>query len=285
MLEIKAIGDYVAKWGEGPLWWDDALHYVDIEGHNVIRLHPETGEEEVWPVNERVGMVVPREKGGFLIGGDNGLQFLDPASGELEAIVNPEADLPDNRFNDGKCSPDGRFFAGTISLTKTEGAATLYCLNPDLSIDRAFENVTNSNGLAWDSDGTTLYYIDSPRKHVLAFPYSADDGSLGEPKVVVDTSNIDSTPDGMTMDAEGKLWIAFCHGSCVRRFCPQSGEELQVIDLPVMETTSVAFGGPDYSDLYVTTGIHKTEIEDKAGRIFRIRGLGIKGLPPHSFKG
>jgi sugar lactone lactonase YvrE len=102
---------------------------------------------------------------------------------------------------------------------------------------------------------------------------------------VVSTAHYEWSPDGMTIDAEGKLWIAFCHGACVVRFCPESGEELLKIDLPCLETTACAFGGPDLADLYVTTGIHKSEVEEHAGRLFVIRGLGVKGLPGNAFAG
>ena len=104
--------------------------------------------------------------------------------------------MPDNRFNDGKCSPDGRFFAGTISLAKKTGTARLYRLDPDLSVHEAFGPVTNSNGIVWSADGKTCHYIDTPRKEVLAFDYQ--DGLLLNPRPVIRTGHIDAAPDGMT---------------------------------------------------------------------------------------
>lgn len=283
-MTIEVVGSYRAKWGEGPLWWGDALLYVDIENHRVIRFNPATGEERIYEVGERVGTVVPREAGGFVIAGDNGFIFLDEEDGKLHKIADPEPDKkPDNRFNDGKCSPDGRFFAGTISLVKKTGDARLYRLDPDLTVHEVFGPVTNSNGIIWSADGRTVYYIDTPRKEVLAFDYEA--GHLTNLRGVVSTAHYEWSPDGMTIDAEGKLWIAFCHGACVARFCPESGEELQKIDLPCLETTACAFGGPDLADLYVTTGVHKSEVEEHAGRLFVIRGVGVRGLPAHAFAG
>lgn len=282
-MVIETVGNYRARWGEGPLWWNGALLYVDIEGHRVIRFDPARGEEKIWEVGERVGTVVPREAGGLVIAGDNGFCFLDE-DGRIHKIADPEPDKkPDNRFNDGKCSPDGRFFAGTISLVKKTGDARLYRLDPDLSIHEVFGPVTNSNGIVWSADGRTVYYIDTPRKEVLAFDYEA--GHLTNLRSVVSTAHHDASPDGMTIDAEGNLWIAFCHGACVACFSPVSGEELRKVVLPCLETTACAFGGPDLADLYVTTGVHKSVVEEDAGRLFVIRGLGVRGLPAHAFAG
>ncbi len=282
-MTIEPVGTIHSKWGEGPIWHQNALYYVDIEGHLVHRYDPATGRETSWDVGERVGTVVARDSGGLVIAGDTGFHFLDPDTGKLTPISDPEPDKPDNRFNDGKCSPDGRFFAGSISLVKKTGDARLYRLDHDLSVHEVFGPVTNSNGIVWSADGRTCYYIDTPRKEVLAFDYA--DGHLSNLRGVIDTSAHDASPDGMTIDADGNLWIAFCHGACVICYSPKTGEELRRIDLPCLETTACAFGGSDLADLYVTTGVHKTEVEELAGRLLVIKGLGVKGLPAHTFAG
>lgn len=283
MISVEVVGTVKAQWGEGAIWWKNFLYYVDIEGQRVHRYAPETGEETSWAVGRRVGTVVPREGGGLVFAGDDGIFFLDEENDDIAAIADPEPDKADNRFNDGKCSPDGRFFAGTISLVKKTGDAKLYRLDPDLTLHEAYGPVTNSNGIVWSADGETVYYIDTPRKEVLAFDYA--DGILSNGRSVVSTAHHDTSPDGMAIDAEGNLWVAFCHGACVCCFDPCSGKELRKIDLPCLETTSCAFGGAGLDDLYVTTGIHKTVEEEHAGRLFRIRGLGVKGLPSHAFAG
>ncbi|NQX02346.1 SMP-30/gluconolactonase/LRE family protein, partial [bacterium] len=271
MVTIEPVSSIRSTWGEGPVWWLGALYFVDIEGHRVHRFDPADGSEKSWAVGQRVGTVVPRESGGLVIAGDHGLFFLDEDSGQLTAIADPEPDKPDNRFNDGKCAPDGRFFAGTISLTKKTGDARLYRLDPDLSLHEAFGPVTNSNGIIWSADGKTVYYIDTPRHEVLAFDYDA--GHLRNLRSVVSTAHLDSSPDGMTLDTDGNLWVAFCHGGCVACFDPATGAELRRIELPCLETTACAFGGANFEDLYVTTGVHKSVVEEHAGRLFVIRGL------------
>jgi sugar lactone lactonase YvrE len=283
MLSVEVVGNTESKWGEGPVWWEGVLYYVDIEGKRVHRYRPDKGEEMSWDVGMRVGTVVPRLGGGLVIAGDDGLFFLDEKTGDMVLIADPEPDKPNNRFNDGKCSPDGRFFAGTISLVKKEGDAMLYRLDADLSLHEAYGPVTNSNGIVWTADGRVVYYIDTPRKEVMAFDY--EDGNLENGRVVISTARYETSPDGMAIDEEGNVWIAFCHGACVVCFDPRTGEEVRKVDLPCLETTACAFGGADLMDLYVTTGVHKTEVEEHAGRLFRVRGLGVRGVAASGFAG
>lgn len=284
-LQIETIGTYRSQWGEGPIWHDGALVYVDIENGKVIRLDPNTGEESICDVKEevgRVGTVVPRESGGFIVAGDNGF-FSISESGEIESMGDPEPDKADNRFNDGKCSPDGHFFAGTISLVKKEGDAKLYQLSKDGKISIVYSPVTNSNGIAWSAAGDAMFYIDTPTKKVMGFPY--EDGEIWEGAAIIDTSKYEASPDGMAIDEDDNLWVAFCHGACVINYCTKTGKELRKIDLPCLETTACAFGGENLDTLYVTTGIHKSEVEADAGLIFKITGLGVKGQKSHSYLG
>lgn len=283
MIRTEPVGQIRSQWGESPIWWQGVLYYVDINGQKVHCYDPANGRERSWEIGQRVGTVVPRVNGGLIIAGDHGMYFLNEETSALTLITDPESDKPDNRFNDGKCSPDGRFFAGTISLTRKTGDAKLYRLDPDLSLHEAFGPVTTSNGIVWSADAKTVYYIDTPRRDVLAFDY--DRGNLLNPRTVISTGHIDASPDGMTIDENGNLWIAFCHGGCVSCFDPSNGDELHRIALPCLETTACAFGGPDLADLFVTTGIHKTAKEEHAGRLFVIRGLNTKGVPAHAFAG
>ncbi len=283
MISPEAIGRRVSQWGEGPLWHDGRLRSVDIESHDIIAFDPATGAEQVWPVGQRVGMVTPRASGGLLWAGDDGFFFLDPATGATPPIADPEPHLPDNRFNDGKCDPAGRLWAGTICLKKRPEAA-LYCLHPDLRLEKKYGPVTNSNGLAWSGDARTLFYIDTPSKKVRAFDFDPDTAAISGERVVWDTADDPSSPDGMTIDSEDRLWIAFCHGAKVVCYDPAAGRVLEQIDFPCIETTSCAFGGDDLGDLYVTTGIKPGLDEPLAGRLFVCRP-GATGRPAAVFAG
>ena len=288
METIDIVGDYAAQWGEGPIWWQGKLMYVDIEKRCVLEVDPTTGSEKICDVSKtvgRVGTIVPRLSGGFVVAGDTGLHSLDFSSGETSPIADPEPDKANNRFNDGKCSPDGRFFAGTISTVKNTGDAALYRLDSDLSLHTAFSGVTNSNGIVWSVDASTCYYIDTPRRAVLAFDYDTGSGELTNLRTAFSTSHISASPDGMTIDHAGNLWVAFCHGACVICYDPSTGRQLHRVELPCLETTACAFGGENLDELYVTTGIHATHEEEDAGRLLRIRGLGVTGVRAHAFAG
>jgi sugar lactone lactonase YvrE len=283
MIRTEPVGTIRCRLGEAPIWWQGALYFVDIDGERVHRYDPVDGSERSWDVGQSVGTIVPRQSGGFVIAGGRGFQFFDEQTGVLTPIADPEYDRPDNRFNDGKCSPDGRFFAGSLSLARTTGSAKLYRLDPDLTVHDAFGPVTTSNGIAWSADGKIVYFIDTPRKDVLAFDYH--DGQLLHPRSVIATGHIDASPDGIALDANGNLWIAFCHGGCVSCFDPANGNELHRIALPCLETTACAFGGADLADLFVTTGMHATAKEEHAGRLFVIRGLKVTGVAAYAFQG
>ena len=246
-LTIQTVGTHVSKWGEGPIYTAGHLVYVDIEGHSIIRLNPETGEEQIWNVGERVGTVVPRASGGFLYAGDTGIVAFDPSTGSKQTLADPEPDKRStNRFNDGKCDPAGRLWAGTISLAKNTGDATLYMLDCDGALHVKIDEVTNSNGICWNAEATQMYYIDTPTKQIRAYDYDNASGSIRNARIAVDTAahGYDSSPDGMTIDSDGNLWVAFCHGGCVTCFNPETGEQLRKIDLPCVETTACTFGGP-----------------------------------------
>ena len=287
---VRALGARVSLWGEGPVWWANALHYVDIEGHAIVRLDPQSSEETVWDMGERVGTVVPRVSDGYLYAGDNGIRSFDPATGNTQTLADPEADKrPDNRFNDGKCDPAGRFWAGTISTVKKAGDAKLYMLDTDGGLHAKIEGLTNSNGICWSADGETLYHIDTPTRQVRAYPFEPATGALGKPAVVADTAEagIEGSPDGMCIDTDGNLWIAICHGGCVVCFDPRTPGErpLRTIRLPAAETTACAFGGPKLDRLFVTTGQKRDADEPDAGRVFVIDGLAIRGQPANAFAG
>jgi sugar lactone lactonase YvrE len=280
----EPVGSHVSQWGEGPLWHRDRLLYVDIEAHKILSFDPVTQKEKIWDVGERVGTVVARQRGGLAFAGDHGISFLDEASGQITHIADPEADQPGNRFNDGKCDPAGRFWAGTMPLAHRRPEAALYCMEADHSVSKKFFPVTVSNGIVWTKDTRTMFYIDSPRKNVLAFDFDVKTGAISNERVALDTSSFQGNPDGMTIDAEDRLWIAFCHGSCIRAFDSRTWKCEAEIQLPCREVTACAFGGPDLRDLYITTGIPKDNVEPLAGRLFVTRP-GVIGAASNTFAG
>ena len=285
----KTIGKQISQWGEGPIWWGNSLFYVDIAGNKLLRLNPETSEETIWDVGECIGTIVPSKNDDEVIyAGDTGYVRFNLKTGSKTTLADPEASMRGkNRFNDGKCDPLGRFWAGTISMIKDTGSANLYCLDTDGSLSLKVSEVTNSNGICWSADAKKMFYIDTPTQNVRAYDYNLESGAISNARVVDDTAahGYKSSPDGMTIDADGMLWVAFCHGACVVRFDPQTDKELQRVDLPCIETTACAFGGENLDRLFVTTGIKADLDEPDAGKVFVIDGLGVKGVPAFAFRG
>jgi sugar lactone lactonase YvrE len=203
-------------------------------------------------------------------------------------ISNPEPQLPGNRFNDGKCDPAGRFWAGTMSHTDEPEKGSLYLLGKDLSVTKKIEAVSISNGLAWSPDHKTFYYIDTPTKKVAAFHFDNTNGKIEDKRYIIQFLNNEGTPDGMTIDSEGMLWIAHWDGWQISRWNPVTGEKLKSILLPVSRVTSCCFGGKNLDDLYITsasTGLSDDQLkkEPLAGSLFVIKNTGFNGLPAFEF--
>ena len=268
--------------------WDERsgrLAWVDILGRRIHLTDPATGDTESLEVPLDVGAVVPRRAGGFLAALQDGFWVVGDGPSRRIATV-PEA-RPGLRFNDGKCAPGGRFWAGTIAYDEAEGAACLYRLDPDGRVVRVLDGVTISNGLAWSHDGATMYYIDTPTRRIDAFSYSPSTGEIADRRTVVRIPAALGSPDGMTIDAQGGLWVALWGGSAVHRYV--DGRLDRVIPMPVSQPTSCAFGGPGYDELFVTSAwkgltAEAREREPLAGGLFRIRP-GVGGVPPAVFTG
>jgi sugar lactone lactonase YvrE len=292
MITCELELDAKAKLGEGPCW--DArkglLYWVDIERYELHIYNPTTKTDRAINVGQHIGAAVVRKAGGLVVALREGFYFLDPDTEQLTPIQDPEADKPDNRFNDGKCDPAGRFWAGTLYLPETEPElGALYCLDTDLQVQRKVEKVSISNGLAWSADEKTMYFIDSPTRQCVAFDYEKASGAISKRRVVVEIPEGEGWPDGMTIDAEGMLWIALWDGWQVRRYNPHNGALLDVIQVPVARPTSAVFGGESLDTLYITSASTRLSAEalaeqPLAGGIFRAKP-GVRGTPTIEFLG
>jgi sugar lactone lactonase YvrE len=277
-----------ARLGEGPSWDAEAgvLWWVDIHNHRVHRFDPAAGEDTVYEVGETVGCAHPAADGRVVLGLRRGVALLDPAGGAVEPLATLLPERPGLRLNDGKCDARGRLWVG--SMSKEEGGAALFRVDPDGGVHRAVDGLTTSNGLGWSPDGATMYLTDSPAKTILAFDFDADAGTLSGRRVFAGLSGADSVPDGLAVDAEGCVWSAQWGGACLVRFAPDGGELLRVM-MPVPNPTSCAFGGSGGTELYVTTasiGMTEDEVEDafEAGDLFVLRP-GVAGPPAARFGG
>jgi sugar lactone lactonase YvrE len=234
------------------------------------------------------GAAVPRKAGGLVVALEHGFHFLDWETEKLTLIADPETEMENNRFNDGKCDEAGRCLAGSLSFEE-QPLAALYCLDVDQTVRKLVDGVTCSNGISWSPDGRTMYYIDSPTKRVVAYDYEVASGALSDQRTVVTIPEDGGVPDGMSVDVEGMIWVAQWGGWQVSRWNPQTGEQLSSIALPVAQVTSCTFGGPNLDEMYITTAhIGQTANElakqPKAGGIFHIK-LSIAGLPTNFYGG
>ena len=290
--QLELVVDARLAHGEGPAWSarEGVLYWVDIVGAAVHVFDPASGRDHAIPTGETIGAVAPRRAGGVIVALKSGFALLDAETGSVTPICDPEANLPDNRFNDGKCDPAGRFWAGTCSDNcDVPGAGSLYCLFPDHTVHKALDNLTISNGLAWSPDRKTMYFIDTPTFEVWAFHYDNETGSIANGRTAVTVPQEVGYLDGMTIDAEGMLWVAHWGGACVCRWDPHTGKRLQTIQLPVTQVSSCVFGGPDLNDLYISTsrlGLDEDALKKQpvAGGLFRIRP-GVRGTETFEFAG
>jgi xylono-1,5-lactonase len=285
---VQCVADVHAILGEGPVWVarETALYWVDIKGLKIFRLDSQ-GRVTQWPTPMRVGSLAPRKSGGFLGGTEDGIAAIDPEGQRFEIIFNPEKDRPGNRFNDGKLDRQGRFWAGTMDDAEREDSGTLYRIDDDLSWHSVDGSYRVSNGPAFSPDGKLMYHSDSARQLTYVFDVGSD-GELGERKIFLRFKEGEGFPDGMTVDAEGCLWIAFWDGWCVRRYSP-AGEWLETIKMPVARPTSCTFGGLDLDQLYITSasiGLDEAarKMQPNAGGTFMV-APGVRGLGDVPFAG
>jgi len=269
----------IAYHAEGPVWVDE-LHWVDMLAGDVLSLGPDgtVGRRHVGNV---VAALRPRASGGFVYAVERGFA-LDDGTGTPVRML-PELWATDaKRMNEGGCDPDGRFYCGSMAYALTPGAASLYRLDPDGRVTTVLDDLTISNGLEWSPDGRLAYYVDTATGRIDVMDYDGDRGLTNRrPFATVETGS----PDGLTVDAEGGIWVALWGGSAVHRFAPD-GALSEVIELPVTQVTACSFGGANLDELFITTSRQglPASAEPSAGALFHCQP-GIAGLPVRRFAG
>jgi sugar lactone lactonase YvrE len=275
-----------AALGEGPVWdsCTASLYWVDIEGPTIFRWDEASGAVDRWTPPFQIASLAPSASGGFIAGTGRGFASIDPAEGRYDAIVHPEPDRRGNRFNDGKLDRRGRFWAGTMDNDAAQSSGALYRFDATLQATRVDDGYRIANGPAFDLAGRCIYHTDTARQTVFAFDLD-NDGNISAKREFAHFEAGDGYPDGMTVDAEDCLWIAFWGGACVRRLSP-SGKIIDEVALPVSQVTSCVFGGSDMATLFVTTahiGLDRAE-HPLAGSLFALRP-GVAGPVEVPFAG
>jgi L-arabinonolactonase len=276
--------------GESPVWVpeEQALYFTDIPGREIHRFDPASGADDKWPMPEEVGCFAPRVGGGFVAALRSGFAFIDLEKGTVDYICDPESDKPENRFNDGRCDRQGRFWAGTMHEPRTSRDGVLYRLESGGTCTAMADDVLVANGLAWSPDGTVMYWSDSRRSTVFAFDFDPASGEIANRRVFIELNEEQGRPDGATVDAEGFYWSACYMGGRVMRIAPDGKIDREIM-MPVRDITMVAFGGADLDRLYITTSREALSSEEfraapLAGSIF-LADPGVRGLVDARFQG
>lgn len=290
MARVECVVDCRAQLGEGTMWDPQAqvLWWVDIWQRLIHRYDPATGRDETFAAPQDLGCLAVRARGGLVLTMADGFHFFDPATGVFDKITDPEAHIPENRFNDGKTDRQGRFWSGTMHDKNAGKTGSLYRLDTDLSCHKVVEGVVCSNALAWSPDSRTMYYADSLEYAVWAFDFDPATGNAENRRVFIDTRPTGGLPDGATVDAEGCYWVTLPVTGKVSRYDPD-GKLMQTIVLPTDLPTCAGFGGPDLDILYVTSAVLRRSDEALAGQshpggLFALY-VGVKGLPEAHFLG
>jgi sugar lactone lactonase YvrE len=275
--------------GEGPFWDERTgeLLRVDIARGRIHAWRPATGAVATREFAGEVSAVVPRAHApGWVLAAGHGLLLHD--GDEQLTLAVAERDRPANRFNDCKCDPQGRLWAGTMSKQRTPGTAALYRLAPGGELERVIAATTISNGLGWSPDGERMYFVDSTTQRIDVLDFDGASGQVADRRALVEVDPRDGLPDGLAVDAEGGIWVCLFGGGALRRYGPDGTLEA-AIPLPVTNPTSPAFGGPDLRTLYVTSARHRLSlgrlaVEPLAGAVLAL-DPGVRGLPGNRYAG
>jgi L-arabinonolactonase len=289
--EPRVVFKGTARVGECPRWHpvEEKLYWVDIYEPSLNCFDPATGENRRWKMPERIGCFAFRKDGSVIAGMQSGIAFV--TLGErvgVQRVFDFEPGNPETRFNDGRCDPAGRFWAGTLEETLTKPVGTLFRLEPDGTCQRMLEGLVCPNGLAFSPDGRTLYHSDSRQDVVFAWDFDQASGAIRNRRTFIAMDGKEGRPDGAAVDAEGYYWICHVGAWHIARYAPD-GTIDRVIGLPVQRPTMCAFGGKNLDTLYVTSATYPLSEaalakQPLAGSLFAI-DVGVRGVPEPFFGG
>jgi sugar lactone lactonase YvrE len=281
MARAEQLTAPLSEHAEGPVWWPEwgGLRWVDLLVGDLMSLDTDGGVRRRSVGSKVLAAMRPRTGGGAVLGVERGFA-LEDADGSVRMLPELWSDTS-VRMNDGGCDPDGRFYCGSMHYDEASPAGILYRLDADGTVTPVLDGLTISNGLEWSPDGRLAYYNDTPSHRVDVFDYSREAGLTGR-RCFVDLSAEAALPDGLTVDAQGGVWVALFGHGVVRRYDP-SGALDEVIEVAASQVTACTFGGDDLDTLFVTTS-RRDVAEPAAGALFAYRP-GVRGQPARAFAG
>ena len=290
VVKAELLKEMQATTGEGAIWHSDrkTLFWVDIEGKTLYEYSPERNNNREWMFDSMISTVVPESDSTVVVALQNKIVRFNLNTEEQTLVARIPTNGGKLRCNDGKCGPSGRLLVGTMVLDGKPGDASLYCVSSEGETVEMLNNKTISNGLAWSPQKRFMYYIDTPTNKVDRYRYDMSDVEILHDGVAFHIPKEYGSPDGMTVDSEGNLWIAHWGGSGVYCYNPYTGELLMKVEVPALNVTSCAFGGPDLDMLYITTarsGLTEKQLEEYplSGSLFVCKP-GVKGVEAYRFK-
>lgn len=281
-MEVELLVHNQTQLGEGPVWdhRTSILYWVDIEQGHIQAYDHQSRINQVYPMGEFVGAAVPTIDGRLIVGLKSKVIIFDPSTGAQELVCEPEPGEHSNRFNDGKCDRRGRFWIGSTQVDHKDPTGALYAIGSGGTFSPKLKHLTISNGMAWSADDRIMYFIDSPTMAVQRFHYQSLTGEIEPLDEVVRFTSDAGVPDGMTIDNQGNLWIAFYGAGRVGCYHPTSGQQLISISVPAKNTTSCCFGGPAMDELFITTARRD---DPEGGGLYRCKP-GVSGPRAQFFK-
>ena len=275
--------------GESPLWCArrQRLYWVDIRAPALLACAADGTGLQTWSMPEAIGSFAFCGEDAFVVALKSGIYRHTPGTAGFALLAAPDAGRPEHRFNEGKCDPRGRFWAGTMNGAVREPSGSLFRLDAHHRCTRVRTGIAVPNSLAWSPDGRRMYFADTEARTIEVFDFDLDDGALGEPRLFADLRMGAGRPDGSTVDADGCLWNAEVLTGRVVRYAPD-GRAMQAWKLPVSRVTSLTFGGADLRTLYITTArVKLTDAERAAqplaGALFAMHAP-VQGLPASPYR-
>ena len=271
--------------GEGPYWdvGQQVLYWVDIDGCKAHRYRFQNGSVDTWKLAEKTGWLLPcAGRSELLAGCKSGVYFIDLETGTRKAVIDPEPNQRNNRLNDATIDADGRIWAGTMNDAEKVPTGWLYRIDPDLNCSRWDGPYVVTNGPAFSPDDRILYHVDTHGRTVYAFDKHMD-GTIDRRRIFTVVGEDEGKPDGLTVDADGFVWLAHWGGSRITRFAPD-GTIDGVLEIPAPQVTNCTFGGPDMDVLFITTAARNIDLDvyPRAGGLFCVK-TAVKGLPSPAF--
>jgi L-arabinonolactonase len=285
MVEIKRISTTKNHLGEGPLWdvESKSLYWVDSLKGEIFRLADDGGIES-WQLPCMIGSLAIVSAQKAILALQSGFHFFNFISGELNAIIDPESDLSDTRFNDGKTDRSGNFLAGSMGIKiRDRSLGALYRINPELDLEVLEPDVIVANGPCFSPDGSILYFNDG-RRRILAYDYDPT-GPLKNKRIFFEGAEHNTGSDGATVDSDGNVWVALTGSSEIGCIHPD-GELVERIPMPIKLPSSLMFGGDNLNELYVTSisnSGNRTSDEEGAGGLYKLTGIGAAGIAEKRF--